>query len=86
MPASCGHEGKIRAAINNADCVLRVAAEHGSFGEFVWAHAEPIGPPPVAMAPTTAGSEALAKELRRNGFRFVGGPHARRPVGRCWQV
>jgi DNA-3-methyladenine glycosylase I len=66
------HEGKIRAAINNADCVLRVAAEHGSFGEFVWAYAEQIGPPPEVIPTTTAGSEALARDLRRNGFRFVG--------------
>ncbi|GII66536.1 DNA-3-methyladenine glycosylase I [Sphaerisporangium krabiense] len=63
---------KVEAAIANA----RVAAEvPGGVSELVWRYADPGAPVPKTHADlpaTTPGSTALAKELKRHGFRFVG--------------
>jgi DNA-3-methyladenine glycosylase I len=70
------HRGKIDATIANARATLSVQREHGSLAAFVWSFA-PTGrrPAPVRLAdvtPTTPESVALAKALKREGFRFVG--------------
>jgi DNA-3-methyladenine glycosylase I len=67
------HRGKIEAAIGNARAALALP---GSLGELLWSFA----PPPRARRPrsfaelpaATPESQALSKELRRRGFRFVG--------------
>ena len=66
---------KIEAAIANA----RVTADMHAVGErlasLVWAHRPPDRPAPgswAEVAPSTAESKALARELKRRGFRFVG--------------
>jgi DNA-3-methyladenine glycosylase I len=64
------HEGKIRSAINNAHRSLDVVDEMGSFGALVWSFEPPPAPP--MHAATTPESVALAKELKRRGFTFVG--------------
>jgi DNA-3-methyladenine glycosylase I len=64
------HEGKIRSAINNARRSLEVIEGMGSLGALVWAY-EPEDGPPTAAA-TTLESVALARELKRRGFTFVG--------------
>ena len=64
------HRGKIESTINNAARVLEVQDELGSFAALVWSF-EPDAPEPV-MEPTTPESTALAKELKRRGFSFVG--------------
>jgi len=51
------HAGKIEAAIVNAQRVLDVRKEHGSFAKYVWRFKD---------------AEALSKDLRKRGFRFVG--------------
>jgi DNA-3-methyladenine glycosylase I len=65
---------KIRAAITNAQAVVRLR-EHGGLDEVFWSFA-PVGhswPRTLAGVPaTTAESIALAKVLKRNGFVFVG--------------
>lgn len=71
------HRGKIEAAIANARAVEAVVAEYGSFAAYVWSFAPspPALPAPRSLAdvpPTTEASTALAKDLRRRGFRFVG--------------
>ena len=53
------HAGKIDAAIANARAVLEVRREHGSFSKYVWSFAQ-------------LGAEALSKDLKQRGFRFVG--------------
>ncbi len=53
------HAGKIEATIKNARCVLAVRKEHGSFSRYVWGFAG-------------LGAEALSRDLRTRGFRFVG--------------
>lgn len=64
------HQGKIRSTINNARRSLDVIADVGSLGALVWSF-EPSAAPPTT-APTTPESAALAKELKRRGFTFVG--------------
>ena len=66
---------KIDAAIVNARAVLGVAAEHGSFAGFIWSFAPPESAAPrsrAALPATTPASAALARELKRRGFAFVG--------------
>ena len=60
------HEGKIRSAINNAQRAL----ELGSLANHFWPHAT-FGDPP-ASEPTSPTSIALAKDLKRRGWSFVG--------------
>ena len=64
------HQGKIRSTINNAQRSLDVIADVGSLGALVWSFEPP--PTPPTMAATTPESVALAKELKRRGFTFVG--------------
>ncbi len=64
------HQGKIRSTINNAQRSLDVIEDVGSLGALVWSF-EPAPTPPT-MAATTPESIALAKELKRRGFTFVG--------------
>jgi DNA-3-methyladenine glycosylase I len=73
------HAGKIRSAINNARRVLDVIDEHGSFAAYVWSFEPAAGdrPTPVTWEwlranPTSAASVAMAKDLKRHGFSFVG--------------
>ncbi|WP_206068984.1 DNA-3-methyladenine glycosylase I [Nonomuraea composti] len=66
------NRAKIEAVIGNARAALDLP---GGLSELVWRHAEPGAPVPRTMADVpavTPGSKALAKELKRHGFRFVG--------------
>ncbi len=71
------HRAKIEAAVANARAVVELSRRGVSFADLVWSFApdrEP-GHAPKAMRdlPTaTAESKAMAKELKRLGFRFVG--------------
>ena len=64
------HRGKIEATINNAGRAVEMVAAEGSIAAFVWAY-EP-GTSSPGRASETAESRALAKELKRRGWRFVG--------------
>ena len=65
---------KIDSTVTNARAFLQVQREFGSFDRFLWdfAGGRPVvgrgGRPPAR----TALSDALSKELKRRGFRFVG--------------
>lgn len=68
---------KIDSAIGNAKAFLAVQGEFGSFDAFVWRFVE--GHPRQNawqsmknVPPRTPESDALSKELKRRGFRFVG--------------
>jgi DNA-3-methyladenine glycosylase I len=71
------HRGKIEATIANARATLAVQDEVGSLARLVWSF-EPLRsgrPVPERMgelASVIPESAALAKELKRRGFRFVG--------------
>ena len=68
---------KVESAVSNARALLAVAAEVGSFDRYVWGFVG--GRPKVnrrrslsEIPARTAESDALAKDLGRRGFRFVG--------------
>ena len=66
------NRAKIDAAIANARAALELP---GGLARLVWSFAPPDGPAPAAMSDLhaqTAESKALSKELKRQGFRFVG--------------
>jgi DNA-3-methyladenine glycosylase I len=70
------HRGKIEAVINNARRALELVSEAGSLAAFVWRF-EPaprarLAAEREALEPHTAQSRALARELKRRGWRFVG--------------
>ena len=70
------HRGKIEAAIANAVAAARLQEDGGSLASLVWSFA-PTGrrraPRRMSDLPaSTPESAALARELRRRGFRFVG--------------
>jgi DNA-3-methyladenine glycosylase I len=68
---------KIEAAIENARRALDVAQELGSFDRYVWSF---VGGAPLVrrrralkdIPATTPESDALSKDLKRRGFKFVG--------------
>jgi DNA-3-methyladenine glycosylase I len=71
------HRGKIESTIDNAKAVLAVRREFGSFDRYVWAFVDgrPLVNRPRSLADVparSAHSDALSKDLRRRGFRFVG--------------
>lgn len=68
---------KIEAAINNARRVLDLQAQYGSFDEYLWSFVD--GRPLVnrwtdmrQVPASSPVSDALSKDLKRRGFKFVG--------------
>ncbi len=69
------HRGKIEAAVANAAATLRVQDAEGSLAALLWRFEPEPGAPPRGLGDVparTPASEALARELRRYGFRFLG--------------
>jgi len=68
---------KIEAAIGNAQALLRVREEFGTFDAYIWRF---VGGSPKRNAwkahgrvpARTAESDAMSKDLQKRGFRFVG--------------
>ena len=84
------HRGKIEAAINNARAAAVMHERGESLAELVWSHA-PRGrrraPRALDELPaTTPESTALAKELKKRGFRFVGPTTAYATMQACGVV
>lgn len=68
---------KVNAAISNAQMFLKVQEEFGSFDAYIWqfVNGKPIINKIKTMDDyqvTTPESEALSKDLRQRGFKFVG--------------
>ncbi|HEX7100067.1 MAG TPA: DNA-3-methyladenine glycosylase I [Acidimicrobiia bacterium] len=66
------HGGKIRSVINNAARALELRDEFGSLAAFFWRYADERSAAPQQIPPTSPASIALAKELKRRGWTFVG--------------
>jgi DNA-3-methyladenine glycosylase I len=73
------HRGKIESTINNARRALELVEAEGSLAAFVWRFEPPDADRPTAMTrdalielAQTDASRALAKELKRRGWSFVG--------------
>jgi DNA-3-methyladenine glycosylase I len=67
------HRGKIEAVINNARQAQKLVKSEGSLAAFIW-HYEP-DPSQLAKpqtASTSAQAIALSKELKKQGWKFVG--------------
>jgi DNA-3-methyladenine glycosylase I len=68
---------KIASTVNNAARVLEVQRELGSFAEYLWSF---VGGSPIVhryrslseLPSETPESNAMSKDLKRRGFRFVG--------------
>jgi DNA-3-methyladenine glycosylase I len=69
------HRGKIEAVINNAGRAVELVEAEGSLAAYVWRF-EPSRPRRRVdrgdVAAETPESRALAKDLKRRGWRFVG--------------
>ncbi|WP_428820511.1 DNA-3-methyladenine glycosylase I [Microbulbifer sp. MCCC 1A16149] len=67
------HRGKIEAVINNAQRAQELVKQEGSIAAYIWRH-EPA--PQNGQAPQSAStsetSKALAKDLKKRGWKFVG--------------
>lgn len=67
------HRGKIEAVINNAERARELVAREGSLAAFVWRY-EPaldqLAKP--QRKSTSAASHALSKDLKKQGWKFVG--------------
>lgn len=75
-PGIVRHRGKIEAAIANARATLALHEQGGTLAELVWS-AQPTrrrrAPRTLDDVPAqTPESAALARELRRRGYRFLG--------------
>ena len=69
------NRAKIEATIANAQAARRTAEADGSFSELLWSFAPRRSRAPRTrsdLPDTTPESIALARELKRRGFRFVG--------------
>jgi DNA-3-methyladenine glycosylase I len=73
------HRGKIESTINNAARARALALEHGSLAAYFWSHEPPEAERPRQLSwaalrrmPTTPASVRLSKELKQQGFSFVG--------------
>jgi DNA-3-methyladenine glycosylase I len=68
------HRGKIEAVINNAGRMLELRESEGSLAAYVWRFEPKRGRNKrgESLPSTTPESEALAKDLKRRGWRFVG--------------
>lgn len=68
---------KVRAAVKNAQSFIEVQKEFGSFDKYIWSF---VGGKPVVnnwktmkeVPPTSKESDALSKDLKKRGFKFVG--------------
>jgi len=68
---------KVEASVTNAKAFLEVQKEFGSFDSYVWRF---VGGAPLVhrfrslsdLPAKTAESDALSRDLRKRGFRFVG--------------
>jgi len=71
------NRAKIHSAIRNAQAVLAIQKESGSFSRYLWRFVDGV---PIRrrfrslrdIPATTPEAEALSRDLRRRGFTFVG--------------
>jgi DNA-3-methyladenine glycosylase I len=69
------NRAKIEATIANARATRELTADGSTLAELLWRFTPGPGPPPRMAADlpaSTPESAAMAKELKRQGFRFVG--------------
>jgi DNA-3-methyladenine glycosylase I len=76
-PGIVRNQAKVRAAVTNARAVLSIQEEFGSFDRYIWQF---VGNDTIhngwessADLPSkTSEAEAMSRDLKRRGFKFVG--------------
>ncbi|HEU4342310.1 MAG TPA: DNA-3-methyladenine glycosylase I [Candidatus Binatia bacterium] len=76
-PGIIRNRAKILATIDNAKAYIEIPAEFGSFEKYVWQF---VGGKPITnkwkrlqqLPAETKESQAMSKDLKKRGFRFVG--------------
>ena len=65
---------KVTSAVGNAKAFLAVQKEFGSFDAYIWRFVDgkPIVNAGKKVPASTAESDAMSKDLKKRGFRFVG--------------
>jgi DNA-3-methyladenine glycosylase I len=68
---------KVRGTVSNAIAFMKVQEEFGSFSKYIWGFTggKPIDNQPKVLGDipaTSAISDALSKDLKKRGFKFVG--------------
>jgi len=67
------HRGKIEAVIHNAARAVDLQAEHGSLAAYFWRfEIDPAGAAEPQTVTTGPEAVALAKDLKKRGWKFVG--------------
>lgn len=76
-PGLIRNRAKLESAVSNARHFLELQAKHGTFSSYIWGFVD--GRPlrnkwkTLSQVPaTTPASDALAKDLKQQGFRFMG--------------
>ncbi len=76
-PAIIRNRLKVKSAVTNAQCFIEVQKEFGSFDAYIWQF---VGGKPIInswqkmsdVPAYTKESDALSKDLKKRGFKFVG--------------
>jgi DNA-3-methyladenine glycosylase I len=76
-PAIVRNRLKVKSAVTNAKAFLAVQREFGSFSDYIW---DFVGGEPIQnkfrkdsdIPATSPESDALSKDLKKRGFKFVG--------------
>ena len=71
------HRGKLNSVVTNAQALLATVDDVGSFSDYIWSF---VDGRPIVNAPrqlsdyvaTSSESDALARDLKKRGFKFVG--------------
>ena len=68
---------KVYSAVSNAQAFIKIQDEFGSFSKYIWGFVDgkPIDNQPKTLSEvkaTTPISDALSKDLKKRGFKFVG--------------
>ena len=68
---------KIKATVTNAQAFIKVQEEFGTFSKYIWGFVDgkPIDNQPKILGEvkaTTPISDALSKDMKKRGFKFVG--------------
>jgi len=76
-PAIIRHQGKIKAAINNAKVFIKIQQEFGSFSQYLWNYIDDKtlvnNRVTIDDYPSTSPlSDAISGDLKKRGFKFFG--------------
>lgn len=76
-PGIIRNQLKVRSAVSNAIAFIKVQEEFGSFSKYIWGFVD--GKPIInnrkslsEVQATTPLSDAISKDLKKRGFKFVG--------------